>query len=68
MKKLTFLLGVCCSVLISFAQVPGNDMFSIAQIKNGIKSKRISRYYQSYLYLKIKIPTNQLITGFPVDP
>jgi hypothetical protein len=44
MKKIICLLTICCFVLISFAQVTGNDMFSIAQIKNGIKSKRISSY------------------------
>ena len=44
MKKPILLLTACCFVLISLAQVPGNDMFSLAQIKNGIKSKRISSY------------------------
>ncbi len=37
MKKLIFLLVVSCSVMISLAQSPGSDMYSIAQIKNGIK-------------------------------
>ena len=44
MKKLVFLLLAFSSVLISLAQSPGSDMYSIAQIKNGIKSKRVSSY------------------------
>ena len=44
MKKLIILLLVCCTVLISLGQPPGSDMYSIAQIKNGIKSKRVSSY------------------------
>ena len=44
MKKLTFLLVISSFVMNSWAQTPGSDMYSIAQIKNGIKSKRVSSY------------------------
>lgn len=45
MKKLTIpLLVFCCTALTSSAQTPGSDMYSIAQIKNGIKSKRVSSF------------------------
>jgi D-arabinan exo alpha-(1,3)/(1,5)-arabinofuranosidase (non-reducing end) len=43
MKKLFLFLGVFYPISL-LAQLSGNDMFSIAQIKNGIKSKRISSY------------------------
>jgi len=44
MKKLILLAVTCCSFVLLFAQTPGNDMFALAQIKTGIKSKRVSSY------------------------
>ena len=44
MKKLLVCLLLVTSSLFILAQVPGNDLLSLAQIRNGIKSKRISSY------------------------
>lgn len=44
MKKLVLVFLVCFTAFISSAKTPGSEMYSIAQIKNGIKSKRVSRY------------------------
>jgi hypothetical protein len=44
MKKLIFLLVITSFVMTSWSQTPGSDMYSLAQIKNGIKSKRVSSY------------------------
>jgi hypothetical protein len=46
MRKLTILLALLVS-LDSLAQIGGNDMMSLAQIKSGIRSKRISSYDRS---------------------
>jgi len=43
MKKIFTLLAVCYP-LFALAQLSGNDLFSIAQIRNGVKSKRVSSY------------------------
>jgi len=44
MKNLICLLVISLLALIAWSQSPGSDMYSIAQIKNGIKSKRVSSY------------------------
>ncbi|HEY1053492.1 MAG TPA: hypothetical protein VGE24_00085, partial [Emticicia sp.] len=44
MKKLLQVFIWCLFVLPVVAQVPGNEMMGMAQIKKGIKSKRISSY------------------------
>jgi hypothetical protein len=43
MKKIFTLLAVCYP-LFALAQLSANDLFSIAQIRNGVKSKRVSSY------------------------
>ena len=44
MKKLLFALISFCFIATAGAQFTGNDMMNMAQIKQGIKSKRISSY------------------------
>ena len=44
MKKLTSLLVISLFVMTTSAQTSGSDMYSLARIKNGIKSKRVSSY------------------------
>jgi hypothetical protein len=44
MKKPALPFLVCFGALISSAQTPGSDMYSIAQIKISIKSKRVCSY------------------------
>lgn len=44
MKKLFFAFISCLFITAVQAQVAGNDMMGLAQIKQGIKSKRISSY------------------------
>jgi hypothetical protein len=44
MKKLTLFFVFLTSSFIIYAQLPGNDLITLAQIRNGIKSKRVSSY------------------------
>lgn len=44
MKRILFFFLVMCHMGILFSQDFGNEMFSLFQIKNGIKSKRVSSY------------------------